>query len=225
MNDQLKGHLLRRQSGLGNTTRNIIVCAADGNYDISKISSALRQAFRNDNPSNSRHYNSYGRRGRERGRRGRDGSGCLNGNRDVPWKSPNRSNDSGRCHSVFFSNRYECSLCYTRNANNSSVQYTYNTAHSHDLPGAIIDTGERSCVVGKDKLDMTMKQLGLRNIADSQIKQSKHRLAILPKKFQLFVGFCFLSRIVSRKVRIVHSKYTLILSQARFHSYWMAIPP
>lgn len=50
MNDKLKGHLLLRQSALEDNTRNVIVGASAGNYDISRISAALRQAFRDRKP-------------------------------------------------------------------------------------------------------------------------------------------------------------------------------
>ena len=46
--EQLKGHVLLRQAGLDVTTRNVIVGSASGCYDISKISAALRQSFRDN---------------------------------------------------------------------------------------------------------------------------------------------------------------------------------
>ncbi len=46
MDDKLKGHLLLRQAGLDTHTRNMIVGAASGQYDVGSISAALRQAYR-----------------------------------------------------------------------------------------------------------------------------------------------------------------------------------
>eukprot|EP00171_Calliarthron_tuberculosum_P004750 IDg4750t1 len=46
MDAKLKGHLLLRQAGLDSQTRNMIVGASSGKYEVSPISNALRQAFR-----------------------------------------------------------------------------------------------------------------------------------------------------------------------------------
>lgn len=74
LDSKLKGHLLLQQAGLDNNTRNMIVGAASGNYSVDKVSTAMRQAFRNI--KNSPHGNtSTSRGGQSRGRRSRNGRG------------------------------------------------------------------------------------------------------------------------------------------------------
>lgn len=66
INDKLKVHLLIRQAGLDDQTRNVLVSTASGNYAVDKISAAMRQAFRN--LKNAYHGNmstTSGRRGRK----------------------------------------------------------------------------------------------------------------------------------------------------------------
>ncbi len=45
---ELIGHLLLRQAGLDMHTRNMIVGASSGKYDVTSISNALGQAYRNN---------------------------------------------------------------------------------------------------------------------------------------------------------------------------------
>ena len=46
LDEKIKGHLMLHQAGLDDQTRNMIVGAASGNYNVSSILAALRQAFR-----------------------------------------------------------------------------------------------------------------------------------------------------------------------------------
>ena len=167
MNDKLKGHLLLRQAGLERNTRNRIVSAAAGNYEISKIANALRQAYRNtDSSSSSNHHSSWDQDGRIRGR----GGGNRWKNRSVSGKSERKNEikvNYNRGRSIFYSGVTDITHNY--------LLYTFNTKDSHNNQGPIIDSGVCSSVVGQDTLDTAMQQLAISSQPDSSIKHMKHR--------------------------------------------------
>lgn len=159
LDNKLKGHLLLRQAGLDSNTRNMIVGAASGNYAIEKISAAMRQAFRNT--KNSSHgTTSTSRGGRNRGRGNRFGRG-RGGNRDRNGRENQIGND--------YNNR-------SATQNHEPIFYSGpRNFNSQKIPGAIIDSGACSSIVGQKTLDMAMEQIGLRSVDDARPKFSSHR--------------------------------------------------
>jgi len=64
LDEKLKGHLLLRQAGLDTHSRNMIIGAASGSYDVTSIANSLRQAFRSTNFNSNQispGYNSFTR--------------------------------------------------------------------------------------------------------------------------------------------------------------------
>lgn len=50
-----------------------------------------------------------------------------------------------------------------------------NTDNLNNVPGAIIDSGSCSSVVGRETLDETMRQLSIHELKDEHIFQREHR--------------------------------------------------
>ena len=183
MNDKLKGHLLIRQAGLDRNNRNVIVGAAAGNYDVAKISNALRQAFRDNGASSLAHHASRGKGGRGRGRGGRGGRWNNHRGRDSSDHENENKDDYNRGRSTFYSTN---SI-----PQNPPSLYTFNTKGVQTIPGAIIDSGACSSVVGQDTLDAAMQQLGMTSLADANIKQMKHRFGDFEKEISTLCGVLF----------------------------------
>ena len=92
LDDKLKGHLLLRQADLVQHERQVIVGAASGSYDVSRISAALRNVYRDGAPAEATQFNDVrggrgGRgnyRSRRRGGRRRGGSEVAAVHQDRP---------------------------------------------------------------------------------------------------------------------------------------------
>ena len=162
MDDKLKGHLLLRAAGLDSHMRNLIVGTSAGNYDVSSISSALRQAFRNnfkpasmashfeDTPSKVSHKTSS----RSKGMRTTSSiSTPLQNQKSLPKSDP---------------------AIFTTFAKIENLA-TFASAISVIQRGALLDSGACSSVVGKKTLDDVMKMLQLKNIRDAKPKITSHR--------------------------------------------------
>jgi len=165
LDEKLKGHLLLRQAGLDSHTKNMIIGAASGSYDVTSISNSLRQAFRStahdqsDTPPPG--YSTFRSRGRGRGRgthrggyRGRGGRGGR-GTRGA--------------HNS------------TNNSSGTPSFYTYLQAASSNIQ-SIVDSGASASVVGKNTLDHAMKTLGITSIDEGPPKQPIHRFGDNPEE-------------------------------------------
>lgn len=92
MDDKIKGHLSLRKAEIDTYTKNMIVRAASGKYDVGSISNALRQDFRNENskPTVTPGHNSTG------GSRGRGGRRGRCGYRGRGWNGRNQDQNHGQ---------------------------------------------------------------------------------------------------------------------------------
>lgn len=142
MDDKLKVHLLLRQARLDSSTWNIILGGYAGNYDISKISASLLQAFCNKNNHSHNPTGNHSRGGRR----------CSSRNRD-------RDGRGGRSNRVWRNGNGQHQPHEDRNNSGRSVFYTYSFDRVDEIPGAIINSGARSSVVRQSALDAAMKQL------------------------------------------------------------------
>ena len=158
--DKLKGHLLLRQAGLDANTRNVIVGSSSGNYDVAKISAALRQAFRN---AHNPFHNTTNPGGVNR-------KGGYHRNSKNELKHRNNSSRNRKDYSKPNRNQND-------NSNNKgrSIFYTYKTSGEDEIQGAIIDSGACTSVVGQETLDRAMRQLRISELQEAKIKQEKHR--------------------------------------------------
>ena len=76
LSDKLKGHLLLRQADLETTERHVVIGAASGSYNVTDVSSALRNIYRNSPPNAAISHRSPGD----------DVTYNLNGNSQTPYR-------------------------------------------------------------------------------------------------------------------------------------------
>lgn len=179
IDDKLKGHLLLRQAGLDGHSRNMIVGASAGNYDVTAISTALRQAFRNaDRPS---HTTSAAGPSHPRSKN----DGRKNYQNKYNRRRYDRTSSSGRRNNQSENNDYP------HKKHNPDVFYTYRTVLPRNEPGAIVDSGACSSVVGQKTLDAVLSRLGTKNIAKVPVKQTNHRFGDYKEDFTAICGIQF----------------------------------
>eukprot|EP00171_Calliarthron_tuberculosum_P009567 IDg9567t1 len=148
IDEKLKGHLLLRQAYLDSHTRNMIVGAAGGKYEVSHISSALRQAYRTTQKPQTMTTQPGDNSGYE-----------------------NRSNNANRSNK-----RYSTSK-HPRQPTNHSTQTFLSTYSSKKEKKcrAIVDTGACVSVVGKETLDRAMSDLSIQKMENDKPSQGSHR--------------------------------------------------
>lgn len=180
LDDKLKGHLLLRASGLDSHTRNIIIGASSGNYNVANITSSLRQAYRSSHkpvsmpslPPPSMADTSDQRDPR----RNADPSDNQRSrqNRNIQDRIRTKQRDAEEnSKPTFF------------------AHFSYLDAGSGKVQGAIVDSGACSSVVGKETLDKAMRMLRINNLPDAKQTQSSHRFGTSDEEFHTLFAVSF----------------------------------
>eukprot|EP00171_Calliarthron_tuberculosum_P022320 IDg22320t1 len=158
INSRLKGHLLLRQACLDVQSRNMIVGASSGKFEVKSISNSLRQAYRVQPESTQvtrptatvRKPLKYPSRGQSIQARPRNNKSQRSQRRGDQVKSP------------------------------TDTFFTYKSNSTSLALRAIVDSGACSSVVGKDTLDRAMKELEIRTLDDAPVSQGAHRFGDQP---------------------------------------------
>lgn len=152
LDDKLKGHLLLRQAALTPQEKNMLVGAASGNYDVQRLTAALRNAYINVTPV------------------------------DATMRSQENSPNSTRVDSTRFANRPERRHPNRSAGPARPTFYTFKTTSAPPMfEGAVLDSGACGSVVGKKALDRAMSNLGLNGIPEASIAREHHRFGDHPE--------------------------------------------
>jgi len=152
LDEKLKGHLLLRQAGLDTHSRNMIIGAASGSYDVTSIANSLRQAFRSSNANGCPISPGYSSFTRGRGRGGPRGRGSGRGR-----GSSSRGNNYRQ-----------------QNPNITPSFYTYQTANTTTIR-AIVDSGASCSAVGRNTLNAAMELFGINQVDEAPVMQLIHK--------------------------------------------------
>eukprot|EP00171_Calliarthron_tuberculosum_P004551 IDg4551t1 len=149
INNRLKGHLLIRQACLDTHSRNMIVGAASGKFEITAVANSLRQAYR-ITPSSTMTASTTNPRNR----------------------TPNagrRNNSLGEMQHKQASNRHD------RDHKRNTTFFTFKSEAKSQNYRAILDTGACTSVVGKNTLNDAMRNLNITSVPDATPAQEAHR--------------------------------------------------
>ncbi len=152
---KLKGHLLLRQAALDAQDRNVIVGATSGKYDVTNITNALRQAYRNARRPNATMTTQNAETCKKCNELGKE---CHRCRRKRPQKGKNRPHDTRG-----------------NQKNIRSTFYTYRSQPENTSCRAIVDSGACGSVVGNHTLDEAMRSLGLSDVPEITPEQRCHR--------------------------------------------------
>ena len=178
MDDKLKGHLLLRAAGLDAHMRNIIVGASAGNYDVASISSALRQAFRN-NCKPSTLTSNY------------EDSSMKNSITTSNRKETIHHNSEASLPVQEQKKLRKSDLAIFNSFPDNEQLASFSSGHPIIKTGAILDSGACSSVVGKNTLDEVMKMLQLRTVRDAKPKILNHRFGTQSEEHQTLFAILF----------------------------------
>lgn len=152
IDEKLKGHLLLRQASLSSQEKNMLVGAASGSYDISKLTAAMRNAYINSPPTDST-MNSQGQVARTAQ------TDASRNSRRTDRSAPSQQNTPVR-----------------------PTFYTFKTSTTIiTSSGAVLDSGACASVVGKKTLDKTLISLGIQGIPDATPARDVHRFGNHPE--------------------------------------------
>jgi len=161
LDSKLQGHLLLRQAGLDFQSKNVIVGAASGSYEVRSIANSLRQAYRLKPGSDS--YPT-----------GRYSSGTQP--ELICYYCKEKGHKKNQCPKLKLKreeNRRNQEEFRSMGHSSAPTFYSYPTTTVTPI-NALVDTGGANSIVGKETLTAAMMRMGVNELPNGKIRQAYH---------------------------------------------------